>query len=437
MMMQGQGNPDQHFRKEVISGAPTYDLNFKEKGKDEKKFTGRCRLFVGNIPQNIAEDSLKKLFEKHGQVAEVFLGKNNAFAFIKMDTRQHAEAARDALDSYSYEGRTLRVRLAAHAAAIRVKNLSPNVSNELLEYAFSYFGDIERAIVITDDRGRSTGEGIVEFVRKSAAQTALKKCSQECFMLTSIPTPVDVEPFDQKDEDEGLTEKHLNRNSEFLQEREVGPRFADHGTFEHEFGMRWKHLFELEKQKRERLENEIREDRRLLSEQMEYARVEHQTSILREQLRQMEERTSQFSSARSNRIEEDRRREEERQRQEVLMRQQTDNLIRFNNNKAPNKDFSSLRRQENELRSKASALQDILDRQEQSIRQAAAGVGNGVPPEPMFGNRMNGPPMNEMVGRNGPQGHIPPFQNNIMVSNIALISLLISWKAVKLSPVDF
>lgn len=40
------------------------------------------------------------------------------------------------------KGRTLRVRSAPHSAAIRVKNLSPFVTNELLEKAFSIFGDV-------------------------------------------------------------------------------------------------------------------------------------------------------------------------------------------------------------------------------------------------------------------------------------------------------
>lgn len=58
-----------------------------------------------------------------------------------------------------------------------------------------------------------------------------------------------VESFEQKDEDEGFAEKHVNRQNqqqaqEFRIEREVGPRFAEPGTFEYEFGMRWKQLFE-------------------------------------------------------------------------------------------------------------------------------------------------------------------------------------------------
>jgi len=36
----------------------------------------------------------------------------------------------------------LKIRFAPIAAAIKVKNLTPFVSNELLEYAFSIFGDV-------------------------------------------------------------------------------------------------------------------------------------------------------------------------------------------------------------------------------------------------------------------------------------------------------
>lgn len=40
------------------------------------------------------------------------------------------------------KGRMLKIRFAPIAAAIKVKNLTPFVSNELLEYAFSIFGEV-------------------------------------------------------------------------------------------------------------------------------------------------------------------------------------------------------------------------------------------------------------------------------------------------------
>lgn len=47
------------------------------------------------------------------------------------------------------------------------------------------FGDVERAVVVVDDRGRSTGEGIVEFARKPGAQQALKRINDGVFLMTS------------------------------------------------------------------------------------------------------------------------------------------------------------------------------------------------------------------------------------------------------------
>lgn len=113
-----------------------------------------------------------------------------AFYVIKInfhyfqDTRQNAENAKAALDFKMKDGKSLRVRFATHGAALKVKNLSSWVSNELLETSFSIFGDVERAVVIVDDRGRPIGEGIVEYARKQSAQLALKRCEEGCFLLT-------------------------------------------------------------------------------------------------------------------------------------------------------------------------------------------------------------------------------------------------------------
>ena len=56
-------------------------------------------------------------------------------------------------------------------------------SNELLVQAFSIFGNVERAIVIVDDRGKPTGDGIVEFARKPGAVSALKRVCEGVFLL--------------------------------------------------------------------------------------------------------------------------------------------------------------------------------------------------------------------------------------------------------------
>lgn len=92
-----------------------------------------------------------------------------------------------------------------------------------------------------------------------------------------------VEPFEQQDDIDGYPDKNLPRkNQDFYKSREVGPRFAQIGSFEHEYGTRWKQLHELYKQKEEALKREMAMEEEKLEAQMEFARYEHETELLRE-----------------------------------------------------------------------------------------------------------------------------------------------------------
>lgn len=71
----------------------------------EKKFTGRCRLFVGNLPIDIGEQDFKELFQKYGEIGECFLNSQKNFGFIKLDTRVNAELAKHELDGFIWKGR--------------------------------------------------------------------------------------------------------------------------------------------------------------------------------------------------------------------------------------------------------------------------------------------------------------------------------------------
>lgn len=55
----------------------------KEPKSKERKFSGRCRLFVGNL-LNCEETELREMFEKYGEVAEVFVNKDKGFGFVRM-----------------------------------------------------------------------------------------------------------------------------------------------------------------------------------------------------------------------------------------------------------------------------------------------------------------------------------------------------------------
>ncbi len=50
----------------------------------ETKFSGRSRLYVGNLGNDIVEQDLKEHFSAYGEIAEVFLNKEKGFAFVRL-----------------------------------------------------------------------------------------------------------------------------------------------------------------------------------------------------------------------------------------------------------------------------------------------------------------------------------------------------------------
>uniref|UniRef100_A0A3Q2ZLB6 Non-POU domain containing, octamer-binding n=1 Tax=Kryptolebias marmoratus TaxID=37003 RepID=A0A3Q2ZLB6_KRYMA len=304
--------------------------SFRKPG--EKTFTQRSRLFVGNLPTGVTEEELEKLFSKYGRASEIFVNKERGFGFIRLETRIIAEIARAELDDFVFRGRPIRVRFATHGAALSVKNLPEFVSNELLEEAFAIFGQIERAVVIVDDRGRPTGKGIVEFTTKPAARKALDKCSEGSYLMTAFPRPITVEPMEQLDEDEGLPEKLINKNQQYHKEREQPPRFAQPGSFEYEYAMRWKALMEMEKQQYEMVDRNMKDAQEKLEAEMEAARHEHQVMLMRQDLLRRQEELRRLEELHSQEVQKRKqaelRQEEERRRREEEMRLRNDELMK-------------------------------------------------------------------------------------------------------------
>jgi len=344
------------MRLQEIQG-PTHELPPVD--TSERQFSGRSRLYIGNISPGVTEDSLKEEIAKFGEVGEMFYNQEKHFAFLRMDYRENAEKAKRELDGKMNNGRAMKVRFAPHQGALKVKNLGPWVSNELLHRAFSVFGDLERACVMVDDRGRSKGEGIVEYERKPSAMDALRRCSEGAFFLTASLRPVIVELIEECDDEDGLMEKMLpKRSQEFGMEREVGPRFAESGSFEFEYGQKWKQLYDMKKQKLEALEREMKLEEDKLIAQMEYARYEHETEHLKQQLQAREEARERNKNMWQQReqemskmfeMEQQRRTDEEKEMMERMKRQ--DEGMRK-------------RQEENSLFMQAQELNNMLDNNE-------------------------------------------------------------------------
>lgn len=287
------GGEQYHIQEKLrLLQGPLFDLPPVEAATaEEVKFSGRNRLYIGNLTNDVTEDELTELFKPYGEINEIFINKEKNYAFVRVDFFSNAEKAKRELEGTTRKNRIIRVRFAPNATALRVKNLTQDISNELLYKAFEVFGPLERAMVCVDERGKSTGEGIVEFKMKPSANAALRYCTERCYFLNSSLRPVIVEPYAYQDNNaDGLPEKSLNKKmGEFMKLRQQGPHFADLGSFEHEYGQRWKHMHELFKQKAEALKREMIMEEEKLEAQMEYARYEHETEQLREQLRMREQ----------------------------------------------------------------------------------------------------------------------------------------------------
>lgn len=200
-------------------------------------------------------------------------------------------------------------------------------------------------MIVVDDRGKPTGEGIVEYTRKSGAMIALRYCTDRCYFLTSSLRPCVIELYEHSDDTDGYPEKAINRKTDaYMKSRQCGPRFAEQSSFEHEYGTRWKNLHDLYKQKSEALKREMILDEEKLEAQMEYARYEHETEMLREQLREREmdrdnrktewEKKERFAEQQRKDTEEQLRRSQDdmnmrinRQDDELRRRQQENNLF--------------------------------------------------------------------------------------------------------------
>lgn len=317
------------FRGQSMKSLPELD-------RTEKKFSGRSHLYVGGVASNTTEKQLKEWFGEFGEVGDVYLKTDKYFAFVRMGTRYEAEKAKAALDGQTKNGKTLKIKFSIHQAAIKVSNLGPWVSNELLHAAFSAFGEIERCIVFSDEKGKTKEEGIVEFAKKGVAMEAVRRCTEGCFFLCTSLRPVYAELITHAEDEDGFPEKSLPKHhNEYNLERETSPRFASPGTFEYEYGSKWKALFTLKKQKEEALKVEMKLEEAKLIAQMEYSRFEHETDMLREELRKKEAVRDQHKSmwsVKEKYMEDIMKQEQERQR--TL----EDGIFNRIQNKADNKD---------------------------------------------------------------------------------------------------
>jgi RNA recognition motif-containing protein len=67
------------------------------------------RLYVGNLDYSVNHDELKELFLNYGEVTYVKVIEDRGFGFVEMSKQVDAEKAKEALNGFTFKGRTLKV----------------------------------------------------------------------------------------------------------------------------------------------------------------------------------------------------------------------------------------------------------------------------------------------------------------------------------------
>lgn len=73
------------------------------------------RIYVGNLNFSTTDETLRELFEQHGEVVSAQVvtdretGRSRGFGFVEMKDEEAGSKAVEALDQQVFEGRTLTV----------------------------------------------------------------------------------------------------------------------------------------------------------------------------------------------------------------------------------------------------------------------------------------------------------------------------------------
>ncbi|KAJ4711671.1 RNA-binding family protein [Melia azedarach] len=158
------------------------------------------RLYVGNIPRNINNEELTKIFQEHGAVekAEVmydkYSGRSRRFAFVTMKTVEDVNAAIERLNGTEIGGREIKVNITEKPLQqidlsllqvedsnfvdsphkVYVGNLAKTVTTETLKNFFSEKGKVLSAKVSrVPGTSKSSGYGFVSFSSQEDVDTAI------------------------------------------------------------------------------------------------------------------------------------------------------------------------------------------------------------------------------------------------------------------------
>ncbi|KAK8705524.1 hypothetical protein V6N13_049125 [Hibiscus sabdariffa] len=220
--------------------ATTQDPALQVKEQDQQEFS-KTRLIAQNVPWNCTIEDIRSLFENYGTVVDVELSmhnktRNRGLAFVSMASPEEALAALNNLESYEFEGRTLRLNYAkpkkkraappekpkpVPAFNLFVANLSYEVRAKHLKEFFGSEGAnvVSAEVIFHDNPRKSSGYGFVSFKSKKEADAALSAFQGKMFMGRPIRVQrsrqfVKVQSDDSSQSDDKLAELNPNLEQE-------------------------------------------------------------------------------------------------------------------------------------------------------------------------------------------------------------------------------
>lgn len=78
----GRSQDDRLMERIMAISGPTHELPAID--TEEKKFSGRNRLYVGNLTNDVTEEEIQQMFAPYSEVSELFVNKEKNFAFLRL-----------------------------------------------------------------------------------------------------------------------------------------------------------------------------------------------------------------------------------------------------------------------------------------------------------------------------------------------------------------
>ncbi|XP_052489391.1 flowering time control protein FCA isoform X2 [Gossypium raimondii] len=157
---------------------------------DHNEGSSLAKLYIATVPKTATEESIRFMFQEHGNVVEVIqpkdkkTGERHGYCFVKYAMFEEAERAIAALNNrYMFPGEstTIKVRYADaerdRPDKLYVGCLNKQASKREIEEIFSHYGHVLDVFIMRDEHREHRGCGFVQFSQRDMAQAAIRGLS--------------------------------------------------------------------------------------------------------------------------------------------------------------------------------------------------------------------------------------------------------------------